>query len=101
MVRSLFAISVNEGRMVGYADQHCSINFLHSGSHVSGTLGRRVFCTIPPATKVDIHIRHYISIIILILKQYVKYNIVTYYYNTSKIYNNTNIICLNTIYSIS
>lgn len=40
---------MNEGRASGSVDQHCSINFLHSGSQRSGTGGRRVFFKIPPA----------------------------------------------------
>lgn len=46
--RSLFVISVNEGRASGSRDQHCSISFLHSGSQCLGMGGLRVFFTIPP-----------------------------------------------------
>ncbi|MQL71294.1 hypothetical protein Taro_003626 [Colocasia esculenta] len=33
ILRSLVVISANEGRAAGSGDQHCSISFLHSGSH--------------------------------------------------------------------
>ncbi|MFS7930319.1 hypothetical protein Hanom_Chr04g00342851 [Helianthus anomalus] len=48
MARNRFVISVNEGRLVGSVDQHCSISFFHSGSHRSGIIGRSVSFTIPP-----------------------------------------------------
>lgn len=50
---NLFLISVNDGRASGSADQHCSISFLHSGSHRSGIGGRRVFFKIPPTTIIN------------------------------------------------
>lgn len=50
---NLFLISVNDGRASGSADQHCSISFLHSGSHCSGIGGRRVFFKIPPTTIIN------------------------------------------------
>src|SRR4051812_26530904 len=46
--RNLVAISVKLGLSNGSADQHCSINDVHSGSHNSGTGGRKVLLTIPP-----------------------------------------------------
>ena len=47
--RSRLVTSENEGRAPGSVDQHCSINFLHSGSQRSGTGGLRVSFRIPPA----------------------------------------------------
>lgn len=46
---SLFVISENGGLASGSCDQHCSIRFLHSGSHLSGTGGLNELLTIPPA----------------------------------------------------
>lgn len=51
MARNWFAIAVKLGLSEGSADQHRSISDLHSGSHDSGTEGRKVLLTIPP----DIH----------------------------------------------
>jgi hypothetical protein len=56
MERSLFAISVKLGRSDGSVDQHCSISDLHSGSQESGTCGRRVLLTMPPAYKRTVYI---------------------------------------------
>jgi hypothetical protein len=49
MARRLLPISVKLGLSDGSADQHCSINALHWGSQDSGTGGRSVLFTIPPA----------------------------------------------------
>lgn len=48
MSRSLFVISVNDGRAAGSADQQSSISFFHSESQRFGMGGLSVLFTIPP-----------------------------------------------------
>lgn len=57
MERNLPAISVKVGRSDGSVDQHCSISDLHSGSQESGTAGRRVLLTMPPAKSRKFYIK--------------------------------------------